>query len=62
MIDIFSLKEETEFFHKLALDKMAEDRFREVVHITFLFPDLLFKLEAPNNQGIRRWLMACLID
>ena len=46
MIDIFALKNETNFFSELCATKMAESKFREVVHISSLFPEILGKIES----------------
>ena len=46
MIDIFELKNEINFFIELCATKMSESKFREVVHISSLFPEILGKIES----------------
>ena len=46
MIDIFCLKNEIEFFKDLAELKISEEKFRDVVFIYSLFPEILDKLES----------------
>ena len=46
MIDIFELKNEINFFIELCTTKMSESKFREVVHISSLFPEILGKIES----------------
>ena len=41
MIEIFSLKNEMQFFKELAEQKIKEEKYRDVVHLKSLFPDIL---------------------
>ena len=40
MIDIFGMQKDTTFFYELAQTKMMEEKFREVVFICQLFPEV----------------------
>jgi hypothetical protein len=65
MIDIFKMNDDVEYFEKLALDKMKEEKYAIVVNIAKLFPKVMPLIEAtiPKvEMGIRRYLMACLIE
>jgi hypothetical protein len=51
MIDIFCLKNEIEFFKDLAELKISEDKFRDVVFIQSLFPEILDNLDSLKSKG-----------
>ena len=45
MIDIFGMKEDNEYFHELAQTKFKEEKIRDVVFISSLFPSVLDLME-----------------
>ena len=70
MIQIFNLQNEDEFFHSLALQKISEEKFRDLVFLTSIFPQILEKIEKhedferkdfQSTQDIRFYLMKKLI-
>ncbi len=70
MIEIFGLKNETQFFIDLIKLKMTEEKYRDVVLIQKIFPEILVhlesfqdfhKLEKNSNKDIRFFLIQKLI-
>jgi hypothetical protein len=63
MIDIFDLKNEKKFFLELSEMKMKEEKYREVVHIISIFPEIMSKMTPAEADGdIRYELMDKLIQ
>jgi hypothetical protein len=63
MIDIFGLKNELKFFLELSEMKMKEEKYREVVHIFSIFPEIMSQMTPAETDGdIRYELMDKLIQ
>ena len=70
MIDIFGFQNEYNFFLDLAKQKMTEEKYRDIVHISNLFPQVLENFESfqdfkrmdqNSTKDIRFYLMQRLI-